>query len=102
MRFRKLLLIAALSAPAVSMATHAFADEENEKVVNISDIPVAAQKGLKREAQGAPILKVEEEQQGGQTVYEGHVKQGNEEMGIVVDANGDLVGKHSEKDENEK
>ena len=52
-----------------------------------------------REAKGAPILKVEIEKQGGRNVYEAHVRQGKEEIGIVVDAKGTLLGKHSEKDE---
>jgi hypothetical protein len=101
MRLRNLLLIAALAAPTFSAATSAFADEENEHVVSLSDIPAPAREGLLREAKGAPITKVEEAQKGGQKLYEGHVKQNDEEIGIVVDASGNLVDRHSEKNENE-
>jgi len=52
-----------------------------------------------REAKGAPILKVEIEKEKGRSLYEAHVKQGKDEIGIVVDAKGTLIGKHSEKDE---
>ena len=51
-----------------------------------------------REAKGAPILKVEIEKEKGRSLYEAHVKQGKDEIGIV-DAKGTLIGKHSEKDE---
>jgi uncharacterized membrane protein YkoI len=95
------LLIAALAAPSASVATRALADEKDEHVVKLSQIPAPAQEAIYREAKGAPILKVETEKEGGQTVYEAHVKQGNKEIGIVVDAEGTLIGRHSEQDEKE-
>jgi hypothetical protein len=111
MRLKTLLLIGALATPTVSVATSAFADQptqqkptqqnqKTEQTVNLSDIPAAARQGLEREAKGAPISKVEEMQQGGRTVYEAHVKQGKHETGIVVDASGKLVSRHSEQKEN--
>lgn len=107
MRFRKLMLIAALVAPTASVATHAFADEnqhqqreeKNEKTVKLSDIPAPARQALTREAKGSPIQRVEQEQQHGQTVYEGVIKQGNEQVGITVDAQGKVLGRHSETGE---
>jgi uncharacterized membrane protein YkoI len=79
--------------------SNAGADEGKEKVVSLDQIPAAARTGLLREAAGAPIQKVEQETERGKTVYEGHVKKGNDVIGIVVDADGKLVGKHPEKDE---
>ena len=36
---------------------------------------------------------------GGKTVYEATFKQGNDVIGVTVDADGNLVGRHSEKQE---
>ena len=99
MRIRNLLLIATLVTPPLSAATTAFADEGKEKVVKISDIPAPARETILREANGAPVLKVEVEKEKGRTVYEGVIRQGKDEIGIVVDAKGALIGKHSEKGE---
>jgi uncharacterized membrane protein YkoI len=105
MRFKTLLLMGALATPTVAVATSAFADqkteqtEKNERVVKLSDIPAPARKGLEREAKGAPITRVEQFQQNGRTVYEGLIKQGKQEHGIVVDASGKLVERHSEQNE---
>jgi uncharacterized membrane protein YkoI len=79
--------------------TTANADEGHEKVVSLDQIPAAARSGLLREAAGAPIQKVEQETEQGKPVYEGLVQKGNEKVGIVVDADGKLVGKHSETNE---
>ena len=104
MRLKTLLFIGALATPTVAVATSAYADqtaqnEKNEHVVKLSDIPAPARQGLEREAKGAPITRVEQSQQNGRTVYEGLIKQGKQETGIVVDANGKLVGRHSEQNE---
>ena len=101
MRLRVLLLIAALAAPTLTVATRASANEKDEQVVKLSDIPAAARKGLEREAKGAPITMVELEHEHGRTLYEGHVKEKQGVVGIVVDANGKLVGRHSEAAEHE-
>jgi uncharacterized membrane protein YkoI len=93
---------ALLTGAVVLAAPGAAGDEGKEKVVTLDQIPAAARSGLLREAGGAPIQKVEEEQTDkGKTVYEGHVKKGNDVIGIVVDANGKLVGTHSESGEHE-
>lgn len=99
MRLRNLLLIATLVTPIVPVAMTALAGEGNEKVVKMEDVPAPARKTILKEAKGAPILKVEAEQERGRTLYEAHVKRGKDEIGIVVDAKGTLIGKHSEKEE---
>jgi len=97
------MLIAALVTPSVSAATHAFANDnehqKEEKVVKLADIPAPARQALTREAKGAPIQRVEQENQHGQTVYEGVIKQGKEQVGITVDAEGKVLGRHSETGE---
>ena len=98
MRFRNLLLGAALTA-TLPVATTAVAGEGHEKSVKLEDIPAPARQTILKEAKGAPVLKVEEEQKHGKTLYEASVQQGKDEVGIVVDAKGKLIGKHSEKAE---
>jgi uncharacterized membrane protein YkoI len=90
---------AALAGASTLPSSSAQADEGQEKVVSLDQIPAAARTGLLREAAGAPIQKVEQETENGRTVYEGHVTKGNDVVGVVVDAEGKLVGTHSEKDE---
>ena len=102
MQFRNLLLVAALVCPTVPVSATAFA-EGKEKVVKLDQIPAAARRTILKEANGAPVLKVEIEEKNGRSLYEAHIKQGKDEIGILVDAKGALIGKHSEKDEkNEK
>jgi len=93
-----------LGSSSVPIATFAFAGEKgehSEKVVKLESIPAAARQTILKEANGAPILKVAVEQTKGKTLYEARVKDGKDEIGIVVDAQGTLIGKHSEKDEDE-
>lgn len=103
-----LLLSASLVAAALPLVNVASADqkneehEKNEKTVSIDAIPAPARDALRREAKGAQILKVEQETENGKTVYEGHVKQGNDIVGIEVDGAGNVLGRHSEKAEHEK
>jgi len=98
---KKWTLIAALALASATapFASPALAGDKAEKIVAMNDVPAPARKTILREANGAPILKVELENEKGRTLYEAHVKKGNDEIGIVVDAKGTLVGKHSEKDE---
>jgi len=105
MHIRRLLLIATLVAPTLPVTATVLADEthekaeKDEKVVKLSDIPAPARQTILKEAKGAPIVRVEQEKENGRTTYEGVVKQGKEEIGIVVDAKGTLLGKHSETSE---
>jgi uncharacterized membrane protein YkoI len=102
------LLTASLVAAALPFANAALADEPNEthekgeKKVSLDSIPAPARDALRREAGNAPIQSVEEETENGQTVYEANVQQGNDVIGISVDANGKLVSKHSETSEHAK
>lgn len=102
MRLRNLWLAAAIIIPSTSVVTTTSAEEKGEKTEKLSEIPAAARDGLTREAKGAAIIRVEVEKKHGRTVYEGVIKQGDEEIGIVVDAKGALVGRHAEKGEKEE
>jgi len=98
MQLRNFLVIAALVCPTLPITATAFA-EGKEKVVKLDQIPEAARRTILKEANGAPVLKVEVEEERGRNLYEAHIKQGKDEIGIVVDAKGTLIGRHSEKNE---
>ena len=51
---------------------------------------------------GAVAEAVEVESRKGKAVYEGVVKQGDDLIGIEVDANGNVLGRHSEKNEKDE
>ena len=92
--------LAGATVPLTSSASYAD-DDKDEKVVTMDQIPAAAKQTIQREAAGSPILKVEQETDHGQTLYEAHVKKGNDVIGIRVDGTGKLIDRHSEKDEHE-
>ncbi len=97
------IMALALASSVPLIATTAQADEKNEKhekVVKLEEIPAPAQATIKREAGTSPILKVEEERDAsGKVLYEAHVRQGKDVLGITVDPSGKLIGKHPEKAE---
>lgn len=73
--------------------------DEDEKVVSIDQIPAPARASLVREAKGDAIVRVEVENHKGGAVYEGVVKHGDDMIGITVNADGKVLGRHSEKHE---
>jgi uncharacterized membrane protein YkoI len=92
------ILLAATMSLGAAVPSVAHADEK-EKVVSIDQIPAPARAALIREAKGAPIRRVEVETEKGKTVYEGVIQQGDDLIGITVDAQGNVLGRHSEKGE---
>ena len=102
MQMRVLWLLTVFTIPISSSLTTAWAHEKEEKLVKLSEIPAPARDALVREAKGAAILRVEVEKERGHTLYEGVVKQGDDEIGIVVDAKGAVVGRHAEKNEKDE
>jgi uncharacterized membrane protein YkoI len=97
-RWMWLLATALATTVAIPMASTVQADEknENETPTSMDKIPAAARDGLLREAGGASIVDVVQETENGQTVYEAHVRKGNDVIGIEVDASGKLVKKETE------
>jgi uncharacterized membrane protein YkoI len=95
------LLSAALAVTAVPFSATAQADEKNEHETptSMDKIPAAARDALVREAGGAQIIDVVQETENGKTVYEAHVRKGNDVLGIEVDASGKVLKKESEKGE---
>jgi uncharacterized membrane protein YkoI len=77
-------------------------EEENEQVVAIDQVPLAARDALKREAQGAPITKIDKESSGGKTIYETDVMINGKNWEIKVDEAGNVVSKKLDNEAEEK
>ena len=74
-------------------------DDEDEVEMTLDQAPPAVREGLKREAGGAAIAKVEKETEGGVTGYEADVKIDGKDWEIVVDENGKLISKKPDEDD---
>jgi plastocyanin len=92
----KLLTIAAISAGlafgAVAQAGEKKHEEEN---VSASDVPAAVQKAADTQAKGGKIVRWEKEGAN----FEAVVSKDGKEWGYKFDANGKMLGKHSEASE---
>jgi hypothetical protein len=95
-------LVGVALPPATTALAHGRnAEEKSETPTSLDKIPPAARDALQREAAGAPIVDVVQETEHGQTIYEAHIRKGNDLMGIEVDQNGKVLGRHSETGEKE-
>jgi hypothetical protein len=103
MRISSALLSFALAAAMVPFASaSAHADDKDERIVRLDQIPVAAAETIKHEAAGSPVLDVAEETVRGQIFYEAHVKKADgATIGVRVDPSGNLIDRHTEKTEKE-
>jgi hypothetical protein len=103
MKLRSILMAAALASATLSVFGAAAygdgQDEANERDVSLDQVPAAARQTITREAAGAPILKVEQEVAHGKTLYEAHIKRGDDVIGLRVDSSGTVIDRHSEKNE---
>ena len=97
------LPIAILASTLVLGCSHMNKEKEDEgTVVTMDQMPAAARDGLKREAQGATITKVDKESAGGKTIYETDVMINGKNWEIKVDEAGNLVSKKIDNEEDEK
>ena len=75
-----------------------FAEDEDEQVISISDVPAAVQKTFNDEAAGGKIVRVEKEENNFEAVIEKDGKQ----TGVEVSADGKVVSRHDEKKEHKE
>jgi uncharacterized membrane protein YkoI len=78
------------------------AEEENEQVVQMSDLPAAVQTTIKDKAGSNEIEKIEKKREEGKTVYEAVVNKSGKEWSIEVDANGKFLKQYEESKEKEQ
>jgi hypothetical protein len=76
-------------------------DDDDEVKINLADAPAAVQKTLQREAFGAELKKVAKESEEGKTTYEAEVKIDGHEYVIKVAADGTLLEKELEDEDEE-
>ena len=98
MNTAKLFTIAAVSAGlALGVVTQA-KEKEEEQSINSSDVPQAVQQAADKQLKGAPIVRWEKEGAN----YEAVVSKDGKEWGYKFDANGKMLGKHSEAGEHKE
>lgn len=74
-------------------------EDEQEVKIKFADAPAAVQKTLQREAFGATIAEVDQETEGGKTIYEADVKIDGRNYEIKVAADGTLLSKEIDEEE---
>jgi uncharacterized membrane protein YkoI len=82
--------------------TPAYAEEENEQAVQMSDLPAPVQTTIKDKAGTNEIVKIEKKTEEGKTVYEAVVNKKGTEWSIEVDANGKFLKQYEESKEKEE
>ena len=98
MNTAKLFTIAAVSAGlALGVVTQA-KEKEEEQSINSSDVPQAVQQAADKQLKGASIVRWEKEGAN----YEAVVSKDGKEWGYKFDANGKMLGKHSEAGEHKE
>ncbi len=103
------LIAAVLAGPATFLTIPSFAadtgkskyenNEKDEKAIPLKDLPAPARETAVHEAKGGKLVKVEEMTKSGETVYEAVIRKGKAEEGVVINAKGDVLERHSEKAE---
>jgi YD repeat-containing protein len=95
----KLFTIAAVSAGLAFGATaYGHGNKEKEESISNSDVPQAVQQAADKQLKGASVVRWEKEG----TNYEAVVSKDGKEWGYKFDANGKLLGKHSEAGEHKE
>lgn len=93
---------AAVSAKATGEDTDDKDEKEEDEIkIKLADAPAAVQKTLQREAAGAAINEVVKETEDGKTTYEAKVKIDGQEYEIKVAADGTLIEKRLEDEDEE-
>lgn len=95
MKTPKLLTIAAVSAGLAFGVVQAKEKKHEEENVSASDVPAAVTQAAEKEAKGGKIVRWEKEGAN----FEAVIEKSGKEWGYKFDANGKMLGKHSEASE---
>jgi len=87
--------------PAVAATAKKAEEDEDEEEIKFADAPPAAQKTLQREAGDVKIDKLDKMAKKGRTVYEADVKIDGHNYEIIVTAEGQLLSKELDEEEEE-
>jgi hypothetical protein len=95
----KLFTVAAVSAGlAFGAIAYGHGNKEKEESISSSDVPAAVQKAAESQTKGASIVRWEKEGAN----YEAVVSKDGKEWGYRFNANGKMLGKHSESKEHKE
>jgi hypothetical protein len=96
MKTTNLFAVAALSAGlAFGVTAQANEEKHEEQTINSSDVPTAVQSAAQAQAQGGTIVRWEKEGAN----FEAVIDKNGRQIGLEMDANGKVLGKHSEAKE---
>src|SRR5947207_5255131 len=95
-------VIAVATVMTLGAWTELSAEEENEQVVKMSDLPAAVQTTIKDKAGTNEIEKIEKKTEDGKTIYEAVVEKDGKHWSIEVDANGKFLKEYQESKEKEE
>jgi hypothetical protein len=95
MKTKRLFTIAAVSAGLAFGVAQAKEKKHEEENINRSDVPQAVQQAADKQLKGASIVRWEKEGSN----YEAVVSKDGKEWGYKFDANGKMLGRHSEASE---
>jgi hypothetical protein len=96
MKTPNLITIAAISSGlAFGAIAYGHGSKEKEENISSSDVPQAVQQAANKQLKGASITRWEKEGSN----YEAVVSKDGKEWGYKFDANGKMLGKHSEAGE---
>jgi hypothetical protein len=99
MNTTKLFTIVAVGAGlAFGSIAYGHGNKEKEESISNSDVPQAVQQAAEKQTKGASIVRWEKEGAN----YEAVVSKDGKEWGYKFDANGKLLGKHSESGEHKE
>jgi hypothetical protein len=99
MKTPRLITIGAVSAGlAFGAIAYGHGDKEKEESISNSDVPQAVQSAADKHLKGASIVRWEKEGAN----YEAVVSKDGKEWGYKFDANGKMLGKHSEAGEHKE
>ena len=99
MKISKLFTIAVVSAGlAFGVTAQAGGKKHEEENINSSDVPAAVQQAADKQLKGTSVVRWEKEG----ADYEAVVSKDGKEWGYRFDANGKMLGKHSESGEHKE
>jgi uncharacterized membrane protein YkoI len=94
---RTLILLAAAPFIAAGCAANQRERDENEVEVTLDQLPPAVRETISRESGGAPVGKIEREDEKGKTVYEAMITKGGKTWEVEIDESGNVVGREEAK-----
>jgi plastocyanin len=99
MKRKNLMTVAAVSVGlSLGVAQAAQEKEHQEQTINSSEVPAAVQSAAQAQAQGGTIVRWEKEGAN----FEAVIDKNGRQIGLEINTNGKVLGKHSEAKEHQR